>query len=1007
MMFYGFLDKRERVTRRYPLFYTVTQRTPPELAGSDLDLQAWTPVARVYADACYVLWVQSLLLEFIAVAGGLQKLQQTHLNRWYELPEFLLFAARASADAILWAMNHPGQGIDFADSAEGGVLNFQAADMPLITDSIEWRIVFEGPSQSDDDYLTYDAANASTQTGVMASFTHSEHFDTVRSIAELFNEIDPMFGQLFNKQAIRILDTLMKANPAADFPEIIIHAWRDPQDPCRCDVFVELLVHVIAFMAVMKEGKLHLDALQVLTEGSPALAKYERTYLANILLAIASSILGRSEIKIEEVKDEKMLANDEGMDEDMDKGMDEDMDKGAGDSIDEGDDKPTPLYVSDEPTIKTMKLRVFVHQCPLAAGSGSRRDLAHPHVYAYLSHGLSIPTGWHSPRFMGSDLEKMYGGAAGCMEELKHPVAGGGLIADLELTHMLIHNDEPVYLCFMIFYEVVSQNKRDQQPIVRQYAVISRGYARIDLLGEIEAAVEGMKVTTFAGPMSSNYSIHTDDESGEIGGIKKDFAYTADCVLTLSARKQGDVQQHTQPDAAPASLLLDRDDEQYLNQYAEHLYKMTEAAHITNPQSFIYKGIPGVIAPLIFGSFLSSGVDMPTLNRSLDRALARMRITEDQFIALLEKEQESAWGAMRVKHVVIEALNLVNSLFYTNDRVFEMSVDVHQDVRLTNNGDCEDFAWALYGILRKLTDPYWEPPMYDGQSKGMTALIEKLRREKLQPMFVSMYIDYPTSNMHSAVILVGERGNYMFEGTGPHHGDFCTIQEFSEEQRGSVIWYDMIHKAVKAQNKAARDRIFTMYPPPVPSIERRFDTGQDEHFYKGFLGGVIGNQYMRFIEKGGDIGGLKEEGIDVCSVINTHDYDLVPVPSVDDQAMEYYTKTVSEMQYLSGLAPPLPPNAPSSDTPYENMPAGVVQAVEVFRKTVKSPKVSNDNTQLLMDCIPIFYNLHGRTLSDVEAAAKMLQTAVNSTGKQMAAARVHAFSNFPGAWTVEIDVFRE
>jgi hypothetical protein len=745
---------------------------------------------------------------------------------------------------------------------------------------------------------------------------------------------------------------------------------------------------VAAISVVMKAQPLNMDAIQEVIEGSPILRKYERGFLDGILVGLVRNDTPPITEKIEQ---DKMVEDSSGPIE--------------------------PLFVSPgkAPHVATIRTKVLIHQLPVSGEGRSRHNLSKPHIYAFFSHGVSVP--YSKVKTNDSDLERMYENAAGCMRRAVYSSSGGVLTAELDLTHMggaSARDSQPLYLCFMMFYEVDEQSS---EKIIPTYAAVSRGYLKLPQnLDGLVRVIQGAKVTTFAGPMTSGYSIHTDNVTGEIGGIKKDFEYVADCVLTLGG-PDDEARWKTIPDEAPFSLLFDKNDERNLNEYTEHLYQMSELAHLKSAQSFIYKGLPGVIAPLTVGAFFSAPIDyMPILNRSLGRALARAGISEDEFITLLGRETLSKWEIMRVKHLVVEALNLVSVLDYTNDRVFDVNVDVHQDVRLTNSGDCEDFAWALYAILKKVTEPYWEPALYDGQSKGMTALIEKLRREEAKPMFVSMYIDYPTSNMHSAVILHPTRktkfGNYMFEGTGPHHGDFCSTQDFSAAEKESVRWYDSIHRAVKAQNKAAKDRMFTMYPPPLP-ISRKFDTEKDEHFYRGFLGGVLEGEYVRFVEKGASLSSLREMGIDVCTVINDDNFDLIAVPSTSEQSKPYYIKTVEEMKYLAGFMPPLPPPiSPISlrgetEEAREAMPAEVKYAVDTFKRAVFSPQPPSMNTGLLMNCASVFYNLHGRSSGDVEAAATCLVAAIKSTGVALPRARVHAFSNFAGAWTIEIDIYRE
>ena len=65
-----------------------------------------------------------------------------------------------------------------------------------------------------------------------------------------------------------------------------------------------------------------------------------------------------------------------------------------------------------------------------------------------------------------------------------------------------------------------------------------------------------------------------------------------------------------------------------------------------------------------------------------------------------------------------------------------------------------------------------------------------------------------------------------------------------------------------------------------------------------------------------------------------------------------------------------------------------------------------DNDKLLMECMPVFYNLHGRTLDDVQKAADLLEKTISINQLHIDRVTVDVYSNFRGAWTVEIDIFR-
>ena len=964
MMLHGFLAERAQITRRYPIFYVIQERGGPD---PHLDKKPWTPVALLYADACYILWMQSLLLEYVALAGGLGKLQQTNLNEWYRSTEFVLFASKITADYIIERFSNPGEGIEFVDNPEDGTLPMEMADIPLITaDTLEWHINVPADPSVDDGSVIYNAAATYKGSGPKATFLSAQKFDTESDVASLLGRsVVTSFGTAFEKQADFMLENLGRANPAADFPAIIGHASHG-HDKCRCDIFAYLFIHVAAFSAVMKAAKLNMDALKVMIDDSPALRRYERGFLMYVLLKVA---LLRSNFAPR-----------------VPRGM-----IIGGDKLDAGSSG-----LVDGPEGAVLLMKAHMRLAPLAEGDGSRHNLRRPHVYAYFSHGVSYApnSGIFEPylrmrlKFVPSSLVSAYENAAGHMVEVENSVAR------LELRYMPPAASRPIYLCFLVFYEIIT-GRNEVEP---QYAAVSRGYLKMD--GPITPeSIHGQVVTTFAGPMSSEYSIHT--EGGHVGGNKRDFKYVADCVLTLDTNMKFDsITPSRAAQSAPVSLLLRKEDEACLNQYTEHMYDA--AAHLKSPQSFIFKGIPGVIAPLTVGAFLphtDNHLLLGGFRDSLYRAIKRMGITEDSFIELMSIKDPTPWQTVRIKHLVIETLNMVNVLRYVSDRVFDVNVDIHQDVRLVNEGDCEDFAWALYLLLKGLMGPYRNapPPLLGEGDVCLKALMGKLRRENAQPMFVSMYIDYPTSNMHSAVILQcapeNPFGNYMMEGTGPNHGDFCTYQSFGEEEKESVEWYNGVYEAVKSKNKAANDRMFTMYAPPIPA-SREFDAGGDEHFYRGFLGGVLDGEYVRFTEKNET--SLKEMGVDICKVIHTQQFDLVKIPPPSEEP--YYKTAMEEMEYVAGLAPPLPMPPKYAHL----MPEYVKEAKAAFEAVFTYTLADADNTGMLMNRLPVFYNLHGRTMDEVVSAASTLKEAA---GDHLA--KVHAFSNFPGAWTIEIDIYRQ
>ena len=337
MMFHGFIRNRERVTKRYPMFYIVTDRELP-VENANVHPKKWTRVARVLADACYFLWMQMVMLEYLTLVGGLALLeQQADLDKWYEFPGFVAFCKNLTQEAILKAAKNPQNAIPYTGDDEPGltVLDYRDLDMPIIRETLEWKIIIKGPTIHDEEDVVYDIAakhalesmhtfqevhprtpvttvpGASIETvnrpeRTHAHFTQSAHFSTVKEVAQVLDDAAAASGviytgkkdaglkfamTIFTTQVEAILEALVELNPAGKLTDKIMSVLSGhAHDECRCDAFVYLLIHVAVFTAVMSAERLHVDAMEIMLMGSPALDKFERQYLTVVLKRVASML---------------------------------------------------------------------------------------------------------------------------------------------------------------------------------------------------------------------------------------------------------------------------------------------------------------------------------------------------------------------------------------------------------------------------------------------------------------------------------------------------------------------------------------------------------------------------------------------------------------------------------------------------------------------------------------------------------------------------------------------
>jgi hypothetical protein len=941
-MFRGFLRRRYKLLDRYPLFYVVMER------DEHLSPKQWSSSEIVFADACYTLWLYTLMLSYITTFSRVTDFVTANILRtgWYSLPSFEDYAVETTIEMInRWAAMGEDESIPLETTPQ--LADSRVFDVRLIESTLDWKIipVSSAPALVADEDVVFHGPSTMTTTFIQTSIV-----DTTPKVKTILdNSVGRRFETgLFLEYLHDVLNNLVANNPNGKIPEAILKGLTHRYcEDCRSDVLPALFLHVCTMHAVIGNPSAGFREVELVARQDVVLFQYEKQYLEPI--------------------------------------MKRELERGI---VEIGRDEGSSSGPAVGPGISHVKLEVYVEFFDILPEDGSRSGLIEPHIYAYFSHNRGVALKDEREADEKTILEMMYSGTEGCMRRLN---SNGK--ASLKLA--LMGGKEAAYLCVMLFYK----QEKDES-----YTVISRGYTKFDYGG---SAVDDTMIT-FAGPMTSQFSVEQGETAGTVGKIKKNFKYIPDAVVRFGPREGAPIPSRTLP-----NLLLNPDDEQKINEFTENYYRMAARANLKKPQNFIFKGVPGAIIPINVGALLMPRqVKAWMFNAAYRRMLNRMNISESDFLRIVEREADmrSAWENMRLKHAVIETFNLVNTLTYTNDVVFHKDVDVHQDVRLTNTGDCEDFAWALFSILR--TALYSN---LKGLDEGVEALIVMLKKEGAEPLFTSMYIDYHDSNLHSAVMIktheTSRLGNILMEGTGTHHGDFCSLTQFSRDQQESVGWYTALSNEIKEQNKLAGERRFGLYSGPKNSATDEFDQDVDEKFYVGFLGAVTRNgEYVRFIEKGGDIEHLKETGVELCDVINKHRFELASV-----KGQERVDKAVSdELEHIAALAPPLPEYYEDKRASH-GFASRYLNPASVFASTLKDVSeggfVDESNTHALMNSVSVFYNLVGKKAEDAARDAESLNAAIAAfkragANHRISDVEVRVYSMFKGAATLEIVIHR-
>jgi len=559
-------------------------------------------------------------------------------------------------------------------------------------------------------------------------------------------------------------------------------------------------------------------------------------------------------------------------------------------------------------------------------------DMCDPHAYVFVVGGACRPRAASD-----TPLSRMYASARGAMCPIP---ADGAFVVDTD-------DDCPAdaYIGIFVFCRVNSDT------IVPLHDVPSRGFARLS----------GTGLTTFVGPMSSSYNVdprtfHT----------TADFAYTPHWNFAFGGRTHVPLSTPAPIFSAGAALAL--------NRYSEAMYGAADEMGLRSLQSFIYRGLTALV-PIVVVGYASAETDLPDalFDQSIARLCTRRGMTVAEFVASLEPGRDSETQ----KQLVIEAIALTNTLTYRPDRVIGRDCDVHQSVRLTNSGDCEDAAEALFRILRRFHGAAGRP-----ESAGLAAIRTYIARNGVAAMMTHMRVTYPGSDSHvvAAGIPMRTTGEpdsacrlLFLEGTAPDHASFRSSSGDAETR-----WRADLAASVPKKSS------LSFYPEPPP----RF-TG--DPFYKGFVGGIVCRdgaavpEYC-FFSATAKRSGVATDGVPIDATCIQGNYTLQSCLRRTDEP--WMAEAHAEMKRLGGFFPPLPmPTGRVGEFPAEY--GAYLDRVKAHAKPGKSSR---------KQAFALFLNL-----CTPEEKFEQACEAIGKMGKQCDVVTVTGFSTFPGTALVEID----
>jgi hypothetical protein len=558
-------------------------------------------------------------------------------------------------------------------------------------------------------------------------------------------------------------------------------------------------------------------------------------------------------------------------------------------------------------------------------------DTCDPHAYVFVIGGACSPRAKS-----GTPLSRMYASARGAMCPI---TPGGSFVVDV--------GDCPAdaHIGIFVFCRVNSDT------IVPTYDVLSRGFARLSDTG----------LTTFVGPMSSSYKV----DPGTFH-TTADFAYTPHWDFAFDSRPHAPLSTPAPIFSADAALAL--------NRYSEAMYDAAEEMGLRSLQSFIYRGLTALV-PIVVVGYASAETDLPDalFDQSIARLCARRGMNPAEFVSALEPGRDSE----AQKQLVIEAIALTNTLVYRPDRLLGRDCDVHQSVRLTNSGDCEDAAEALFRILRRFHGAATRP-----ESAGLAAIRQYIARNGVAAMMTHMRVTYPGSDSHvvAAGIPMRTTGEpdstcrlLFLEGTAPDHASFRSSNGDAETR-----WRSDLAKSVPKKSS------LSFYPEPPAQF-----TG--DPFYKGFVGGIVcrdgaARPEYCFFSATANRSGVVTDGVPIDTACIQGGYTLQSCLRRTDEP--WMAQAHAEMKRLGGFFPPLPmPAERVGEFPAEYRT--YLARVEAHAKPGKSSR---------KQAFALFLNLC-MTKEKFEQACE----AIGNMSKQCDVVTVTGFSTFPGTALVEID----
>ena len=523
---------------------------------------------------------------------------------------------------------------------------------------------------------------------------------------------------------------------------------------------------------------------------------------------------------------------------------------------------PAPVF---SPNGETTRLTL---QADAILSRQDHPDGADHHVYLYLcgtDGGDVLPgscSGKSSKSGKPSHLQSIYAGARGYMWRLEDgPV-------DVEFTGRGTH------IGAAVFALILDAGSPTVAPI---YDVISRGFA---------PRAQFQSLTTFAGPLSTKF------EFNKAAGYttKRDFDYEKHYHIYASKEEE-----KPEPKNFPLQLAADQT---VFNRVIEELYTPVDAAGVKDKESFIYRGLTSMVPILVVGYLEPDHVPERIFAQSLDRLYRRRGIYPETFIQ--EMVKGSADPELR-RMLFIEAVAVVNTMVYVPDQVFGKDADVHESVRLTNSGDCEDFAEAMLRIFRHMQ----RHPIDSIKRSDVKALYRYVQESGAECMMAHMRVNYQGITSHAvSAAMVPER-------------EACSDTQLCPDREHRLIFLDgttpencsfgasdsPFCKKLEQIAGTYRKGAVEFYREPSP------DRASGRQFYRGFVGAVIcpresPPRYAFFVEQASAKEVASGDGVSVLDVTVRGEYVLrVPTATaglVDGQVEK-------ELRRVATFAPPLPP----------------------------------------------------------------------------------------------------